>query len=387
MIAYNRTSLLNLRVVKDTKSWADAGFINARQMTAINEAYPVNFYHPNFIIRILLFIATVIALAGVTGLFGLIFLDAFEDAIEVLCILYGIGCWIFLDLNFVRRARHYKSGVNEALLYHSAGWIFGGLAALSDFNEHFMLITGMIISAFAAMRYADLIATATATALFTYLIFFEMYSIGGAAQFYIPPVLLTVFTPLYLLIRKLKTAKSLQLWRDCLLVAESIALVIIYASGNYLVVRELTILMMGLDPQPGEDIPLAWLFYGLTVVIPLLYLYAGIKLRDVVLLRISLLAVAFSVFTFKYYFSLGHPEITLTLAGAVLIAVSLGLFRYLVTQRSGFTREKLLKQKWAEANPEAFLISQTLGGNASVPEGVEAGGGGTSGGGGSSEGW
>jgi hypothetical protein len=73
-----------------------------------------------------------------------------------------------------------------------------------------------------------------------------------------------------------------------------------------------------------------------------IYLYVAIKHKDLVLLRVSLTVIALSVFTFKYYFSLGHPEITLTIAGIVLLLVSIALLNYLKVVRNGYTRENLL---------------------------------------------
>ena len=126
------------------------------------------------------------------------------------------------------------------------------------------------------------------------------------------------------------------------------------------------------------------IFYTLTILIPIAYLYFGIKNKNIVLLRVSLIVIAFSAFTFKYYFSLGHPEITLTLAGIMLIGISIAVMRYLKTMRNGFTRENLLSERWSSMNAEAFLISQTMGGNqvsaeqASMPGGGNFGGGGAS---------
>jgi uncharacterized membrane protein YgcG len=118
------------------------------------------------------------------------------------------------------------------------------------------------------------------------------------------------------------------------------------------------------------------------VLIPVGYLYFGIKNKDLVLLRVSLLVLAFSVFTFKYYFSLGHPEITFTLAGIILLAISILLLNYLKTPKHGFTRENMLTEKWGNMNAEAFIISQTMGGNqVTVKEEFKGGGGGFGGGG------
>jgi uncharacterized membrane protein YgcG len=375
MIAYNKTWLRNLQIVKEAKPWAKQSIISQDQFARIQEEYPSGFYHPNLFIRILLFIATLVAAGGVTGLLALMFGNAFdsEATIGTLSILYGAGSWLFFEMVFVRSNNHYKSGVNEALLYHSVGYTLLGFQLLVDFDEHFFLITSLLLCSFAAIRYADLVATCCAIASF--------------AGFIIPFVFMIVFSAMYFFARSFRKRSQFEPWKDCLIVCEVISLLLIYAAGNYFVVRELSISMMDLYLEQGQDIPFAYVFYILTVGIPTLYLYVGIKKKNVILLRVSLIALAFSVFTFKYYFSLGHPEITLTVAGFVLISIAMALFRYLRTPKNGFTRDNLLDEKWAGANPEAFVISQTLGGNQISDQGLDYGGGGQSGGGGSSESW
>jgi len=67
------------------------------------------------------------------------------------------------------------------------------------------------------------------------------------------------------------------MWSNNLLVLEIICLLLIYASGNYLVVRELSVNLMDLVLNERRNIPFAFLFYLLTVAIPIGYLYFGIK--------------------------------------------------------------------------------------------------------------
>lgn len=384
--AYNPTWLHNLSVVKEAKQWQRDGVISSNDFLSIAAEYKSGFYHPNLMIRILLFVASLIAIGGVTGLLGLLFANILDDAISILSLIYGIASLLFLEFVFIRNSNHYKSGVNEALLYHSIGFIIGGVAGVFDFNTSAVTLTCVIVFAFSAFRYLDLISTVAALCSFGYLLFFEMYEMGGVVQQIIPIVFIFVFTPLYFFFKSLKNRNSTEPWRYCLIITEAFSLLAVYAAGNYFVVRELSINMMQLDLAPGNDIPLAFIFYGLTVIVPVLYLYFGIKNKDVVLLRVSLLAIAFSVFTFKYYFSLGHPEFTLTAAGVILLLITWLLLRYLKTPKHGYTRENIVKEKWADANAEAFVISQTLGGNhVVIDESFKGGGGGFSGGGASGE--
>jgi uncharacterized membrane protein YgcG len=381
--AYSEISLHNLTVAKEAKQWLKSDVITREQYDAIHAEYKSGFFHPNLMIRILLFTASLIALGGVTGFLGLIFSSVLEDAIAALCFVYGAMSLVSLEV-LIRNSNHYKSGVTEALLYHSMGFIIGGVAGFSDFETATMIVTCLLVFGFCAFRYLDLITTAAALCALGCFLFFELYKIGEVVQQLIPVFFIIVFSPLYFLFKKLKRNITNEPWESCLILSEAFCLMVVYAAGNYFVVRELSVALLELDIMPGEDIPFAFLFYGLTVIVPIVYLYFGIRNKDSVLLRVSLLVIAFSVFTFKYYFSLGHPEFTLTAAGLILVAVTLFLFRYLKTPKRGYTRENILKEKWAEANPEALIISQTMGGNTAVVDDSFKGGGGEFSGGGAS---
>jgi len=382
--AYHENWLLNLRMLKEAKRWAKSKFITNEQLAEIQKAYPVGFYHPNFIIRILLFMATLFALAGVSGLLAMVVSGNEEDTMSFISLVYGMVSIGVLEKKFIGENHHYKSGVNEALLYHSLGFMLGGIGGFVDFNNaQFLLWSAFVLTAFAGYRYLDLLCTTAALLIGSYLLFDGFYSLGGIMQQIIPFVFIVAFTPVYFLIRRLKQLVSSEPWSNNLLIVESYGLIIIYLAGNYLIVRELSIALMGLALEEGADIPFAFLFYGLTVLIPIVYLYQGIRAKDVVLLRVSLVVLAFSVFTFKFYYSTGHHEITFTVGGMLMIAASLLLFRYLKLPKNGYTRENILEEKWAGGQAEAFIISQTMGGN-KVPT-PDMPGGGTSGGGGSTD--
>ena len=66
------------------------------------------------------------------------------------------------------------------------------------------------------------------------------------------------------------------------------------------------------------------------------------------------------------------------------MATAIALMRYLKIMRNGFTRENILSEKWGNMNVEAFVISQTMGGNQQSLQQPDMPGGGTSGGGGAS---
>lgn len=383
--AYNETAVYNLEVIKETKRWFKHGLLDATQHLAIKEHYASPLYHPNFIIRILLFIATAIALSGVTGLLVLMIAEGSdsEEAVYVGSFLYGISLFFFVEMVFIKKG-HFKSGVNEAIIYAASLFAIIGIVQIMEGNESTIWAACLVVLVFSAIRYVDLLCTVGATVSFAGFIFSIFYSIGGIFQQIIPFVFLVIFAGVYFSVKALKKKNALGLWRNNLLIVECLSLLFIYASGNYLVVRELSVQLMNLYLEEGDNIPFAFLFYGLTVLIPTIYLYFGIKNKDIALLRVSLFVLAFSVFTFKYYYSLGHPEISLTIAGVFLLGVTILLLNYLKIMRGGFTRDNILSDKWGSVNAEAFIISQTMGGNVVNADVKDMPGGGGFGGGGAS---
>lgn len=169
-------------------------------------------------------------------------------------------------------------------------------------------------------------------------------------------------------------------YRPSLLVLRALALAGFYLAGNYLIVREGNAELAG-GYGPSPQVPLAPIFYLLTAAIPLLYLYLGLRRHDWLVLLVGVLAVAFSIFTVRYYHAIMPPELAATLAGLVLIGLSLAALRYLRTPRHGLTAAAD-----DEATPHFNLESLVMAQTAHVPAApTETGfqfGGGQSGGGG-----
>jgi len=377
--AYNIDSLNNLTVLRKAKQYWKSGMITKEQWVNIQVAYKSDFFSPNVFIRILLFIATFVALCGVTALLAIPFISIAEDAIFILCIIYGIGSFVLLDLVFVRNLKNHKSGVTEMLLYHSIGFTIGGFIGMSDANIPFSFMVSLLVLSFAAVRYIDFVTTVAAILTAASYLFYILSEIGGLAEKLIPFAFIVFFLGTYFIAKKSKKKSELYLWKNCLEILEVFSLLFIYMGGNYLIVRELSVQMMNMMVEAGHDIPFAIVFYTLTVLVPVVYIFLGVRNKDVTLIRIGVIALFFTVFTFKYYFSLGHPEITFTIGGLILTGVAIYLLNYLKVIRNGYTREQLIAEKWASLNAEAFIISQTMGGNqhhVHTDQGVEFGGGG-----------
>jgi uncharacterized membrane protein YgcG len=381
---YDTTELFNLHVVKEARHWCSEGFITKENLAAIQSKYPSKLYHPNLAIRILLFVATFIAVCGAAGLVFIMLDGNSQAGVGVFMIVFGVGSFFLAEKVFIEKNNHFRSGVAEAVAYSACGFLIFGIGLLTDENEHVLLITGVAVLAYMSIRFLDLLCHIFCIATLGGLIFYECYQLGGIFQQIIPFVIIVSFSAIYWLARRLRKNEASWVWDDNLRLTEFLSLLIIYAGGNYLVVRECSIEMLDLHLEPGQDIPLAFFFYAFTAISPLVLLYRGVMVRSIGLIRIGVVTLALSILTFRYYFSITPPEVALTVAGLIVLGVAAWLFNYLKIDRFGFTREKLLSRQWVSNEVTAFAVSQTMGGNVTKPDESFKGGGGSFGGGGAS---
>ena len=187
--AYNETWLKNLETVKSARQWMKSKLITKENFDAIAEQHQSSFFHPNLIIRILLFLASLVVLGGITGLLALMFLRS-EDVLSFLSIIYGLGSFVLLDRYFIAAKNQYKSGMTEALLYHSMLYIFLGFIEVFDTNVLPYAFLLFVLFTFSAIRYLDLISTAGALCAFAFIVFHLLYLAGGFFQQIVPMVLI-----------------------------------------------------------------------------------------------------------------------------------------------------------------------------------------------------
>lgn len=346
-------------------------------------------YHPGYLMRVLLFAVGLIGVSGAIGMFFFMFQGALENAWQILFIGSGLGLLIAHEVIFVHVNKHYKTGLTEVFL-------FGGLLMLSiginGDNDNYIGLTFFVMAvlcAVAAIRYINNVLVAAALVLVVLCLLVVARLTGPMLINLLPLVIMVLFAGGFALSKRLEKNVGLQIWENQINTLQALCLVLVYLGGNYFVVRELGQSINGTYLEPGQDIPLAWLFYTFTAAIPLLYLYWGIKSRNRIFVWLGIAAAGYSVFTFKYYFSTGHPEITITLAGVTLLGIAIYFLNYLKVPKKGITRERVVAANLDFLTAEAILISQTVGSGsqphqADLSGGANIGGGGGFGGGGAS---
>ncbi|MGI4875784.1 MAG: hypothetical protein ACRYFX_31895 [Janthinobacterium lividum] len=371
--------------------WQQRGLLTPAQRAAIDAAHPVNYYQPVVLLRVGLLVATWLGGLSAALLLGVI--TEFHGGVLPYCLVMLAGTLLMLELT-IRGSNHYHSGVDNALLYgalcawavlltycieqlapnrHVSDWLLG---------EPLLWFLLLVAAVPALLRYADPLVAAVVFASALLLLVNVLLQIPFG-RLLLPFAVMATAAGLHAWLRTLSARPDYFYYRSCILTLRTLALATIYLASNYLVVRQGNAALLGWYAYQGSSpqIPLAPLFYVLTAGMPLVYIGLGLRRHDRLLLGLGLLAVAFSLYTLRYYRAVLPPEVAATLGGLLLIALALVVLRYLRTPRHGFTTAPDDAQN-PHFNLESLLVAQTAHVAAAPPEAGLQFGGGHSGGGG-----
>ncbi len=383
MLAYKKVDLEALADLQLAKTLKKDGMLTEGADLAELEAAS-KLYHPGYLMRVLLFVVGLIGVNGGIGLFFIMLEDALNEVWQVLFLLVGLALLVAHEAIFVHNLKHYKTGLTEVFLFGGLAMLSIGINGDSDQNIWITFFLMAVICALAAIRYTNNVLVAASLALVVLGLLNIAEKSGPVFTNLLPFIVILIFAAGYFIAVRLEKKAAFQIWENQINTLQALCLALVYVGGNYFVVRELGQSLNDTTLEPGKDIPFAWLFYALTAAVPLFYLYRGVSTRNRILIWVGLAAAGFSVFTFKFYFSLGHPEVTITIAGAMLLGIAFYALNYLKSPKSGITRERISAANLDFLTSEAILISQTMGSTTQPHQKDLLGGGGFGGGGASS---
>ncbi len=372
VIAYPYTLLDELEIKNKIKRWFAYGLLDAETSAKIFQKYPAKYYNPNIFIKVGLFLfslfVTMAGLSLISLMFAPIFSYAnnFESLSAIISVVCLAACLVGAEL-LIQKSKLYKTGIVEALLYTAAGCVIAIPSFLLPSGMRDMdLFLGVSIIClpifvFGAIRYLDLLLTLAAVFFLYSVVFILLTKAGSIAKLLMPFAILCVSAFFYSLSIKMRRKDKYFHYRRVIDMFTCCNLLVFYLAGNYYVVRESGVEFFNLSIHEGEDIPMAWFFYLFTAIFPLLLLYRALKLKNRFHLWCALFFVALSAFTFKYYFSLGHPEIAVTLAGIVVFSLGYAAIRYLKTDKNGITyKEDVNEDSFLKTHAEALTIAQSF---------------------------
>jgi hypothetical protein len=382
MLAYNTAHLKNRDLRTAAEEACRKGYIPEETLQTVKAQLPDPLYTPNMFVRIGLFLLTAIIQLAFAGLMLLM-----TDGNGVEGMLFITGLIAYGILEFFVRSGHYRSGVDDALLWGSIGFMYGSLLAMLSHVEGgtalWLLLPFLLLG---IIRFKDTFCTALLLVNLAAIIVWYCSQMGDAGMAAAPFIVLVGSgLGLWMVVRSEKSWHH-SLYSNCWHVAKSVLLLLLYAAGNVYMIGEVANHMDA--PMPAGS-PVATGFFWLwTVLIPFAYIGWGIRKKDRIILDAGLLLIAAVVFTVRYYYSIMPLEQVMVLGGLVLVSLAAWLIRYLKTPKKGFTYEVIPDDtpEWAKRQIESLIIAETMARPAAVaPEqGFEFGGGQSGGGGASS---
>ncbi|MCX2452983.1 hypothetical protein OQX61_17025 [Pedobacter sp. PLR] len=392
MIIYNITWLKHLIIQDQMKKAHRANNLNAEELQAVLEKYPVGFHSSNLFLRIGLFLVTTTLTSFAFGFLSLVLSNTRLMESPGYFAFLGVLCYIALEIA-VRTFHHYKSGVDDALMWTSGMLLLTALYIFLDkrafgFKGYIdeLMLSGlvMLLGTYFTLRFANMVMALVSFCAFIAFIFFAWNSYGFYPFSTMPFLIIIIAATIYSFVLKLD--KKHWMYKDCLGMLQFVSLLTLYAAGNYFVVRELGSSMNKVVLAPDQDIPFGWFFWLWTFCIPFIYIGIGLKRKDVILLRAGLILVAAACFTLKRYHHVASIEVVLVASGALLLGISYGLMRYLETPKYGFTVAELDDDHMLDnLKVESLIVSGTFGDGPTPPEGSRMGGGSFGGGGATSD--
>lgn len=375
MKGYTENWVENLKFKAKLESWFKSNLLNQEELDQGIDYFIEDFYKPNWFILIGLFIFTSIAVSFTTTTFlAMVGIFDSEIGLSIALLIVSIGSFVGLEY-FIKTRKLYRSGIDNALLYLALGFLYFSILIFFDFSIsiYYYPLFLFVINIPAFIRYSDpLVAIVLFFSFFVFVFLFaSSFSLGKT----ILPFLLMSFTALVYFISK-RTLISLY-YIDALQIIETLSFIVFYLAGNYLVVREANAILN--NNSPSIEIPFGVLFWVFTFTIPFIYIFIGIQKKDRKAIIVGLLTFGFSIFTFRYYFSVLRLEWAFVLGGLFLISFSLLALKYLKISRFNLSIEYHEATKFSKL--ESILAAQAFQTNSSSDDNLKMGGGDYGGGG------
>jgi hypothetical protein len=383
MLGYNKQKRANFFHIEVVEKWRNRKWITDQEFKNLSDKLMPRYEHSNIFVNIGLFILTVIIISAGLGLIVLLFHDAIDfDNFWFSSLLTASLLFFLLQKFVIGDKNQFRTGADDAMLYASMLFAFGFFFFLF---EDSIFDSGISVSLFfiiffgvPAVIYLDRLLTAMTVFSLLAFLFFLLFKLGNTAAMFIPFVMMVISAAGYFIsTKKMLTAKNKAI-EECIEIIYWISIGVFYLSGNYWVVIELS---NELGLGSAFPLPIQLFLYAFTIVVPLLYIYFGLKRKEMSLLNAGLGAVAISVLTIRYYHQLLSIEYALILGGMVLLGVAYAAMKYWAIERNGITLEPD-EDVDSGLKLESLIIAESFG-KSEVDSGFE-GQGGEFGGGGAS---
>lgn len=356
LIAYNTNDLNALLITEKAEIWHNRGWLSTALWTKIKANYVVNFYSPNIFMRIAGFIFSLILIVALLAILTLFMGGNVEKSWPLLAVFMGFIAIAFLE--FIIKSKHYKSGIDDALLYGGVCLVMGGLTSVLDLNTNELTFYCLFLPflTIAAIRYVDNLMSIVVYTFSLIIVILTTFKLASMASLILPFVVMLFSTIIYLIVVKMQQNKAFIYWQINLNTLEALSLITFYASGNYFILQQTNALYFN-----NTIVAMPYVFWFFTFATPFLYIYKGLKNKNRLLLSIGLLAIAAGIASFRYYFHVMPMEIAAIIGGVILLSTAYFSIKYLRNNKTPFTYDEEDGEKPFYQHAESLIIAQTFG--------------------------
>ncbi|MFQ3174393.1 MAG: hypothetical protein ACI8W0_001512 [Flavobacterium sp.] len=357
MILYDKTKLENITLLDEAHSLQTAGFMSKEQYALISKALATLKSQNNILIRAGFFLLGCFLYSSICGFIALISPDSIVENYKVVFYIYAIIG--FVGTEILGRQKYYGYGFDDAFSLGAQFTLAVAVGVSTDGNGLLIALMITITSLLSYLRYVHvsmaLLFCLTATASLVYTLF----EFGSTGKTILPFVMMLFSAGCYLYSKTILKNLKTPFYHKGVLLANSFGLILFYLSGNYLVVRELSVALLGVEVDQNNDISFALFFYAFTFIVPATYLAYSLLKKDRRMLWIGSLALAFSIYAIRFYYAVLPIETFLTIAGLLLFAFTYFAIKKLKNNTAGITfRPDRFTNTDAFTNTEALIASQ-----------------------------
>lgn len=379
MNLYSQDDERAIRAQRMVHDWTKSGLLDESQRDQIMPGLQVDLRRTNMFLRATLFVFGFMIVQSFGGLVA-ITLGLDESVYQWLALIAAGACVVGAQ-TLIARYKLYHFGVEEAAAIAAAVFFVIFIALVQPAHR---LSTTVIFAA----------ATAAAYALF--LRFGYVYA-GVAATILAPAVIFswdqsdtlrrllafTLLLTIFFIARERRLDHDDEYPGDAYGLISAVAWAAMYFDANLKVSGWWSV---------SDNVPaFEWGTYAVVWLVPMAGLWIAIRDRHRAMLDVNIVLAIVTLMTNKLYLGLQPKPWDPIVFGAMLVAVALGLRRWLASgpsgSRNGFVAERLLaseRQRLAMAGSATVLAPGAPPAHAHSSGGPSVGGGGTSGGGGAS---
>ncbi len=332
MTALDKLLIENKMLADEAHELKRQGFIGEEQFRTIKKQLKLPNSNDKILLRLMFFLLGTFLYSSASGVVGLAVTFMLTGNYSLILIVLGIIGVVVAEL--MAKAKYYVHGLDDAFILTSQFYFLAAVAFLSESVILMFLVMGILGIAF-CIRYVN-----SVSALFSAVGFGGVLATAVIQHKILPtavlPFIMFFYAAfLYIFYRYFISVKTLVLYHTKMNLVHIISLLLLYFSVNYMVVRELSVILLKVKILSGDDIAFAWLFYALTFIIPVAFIYFALKRKIRVMLYIGLITLVFSVYTIRYYHAIMPVEYALMIGGGLLFVVAYLTMTLLRHVRSG----------------------------------------------------